>query len=712
MSRAPAERRTERASFIEALTAPRAVALIGASDNARKTSARPMGFLQQHGFRGAVYPVNPNRASVLGADAYPDLASLPRDHAPIDHAFVLVPTDAVFDAVEACGAAGVPVVSILADGFAEAGDEGAARQARLMEIARAHDIRILGPNSVGVVNTGISLALTANAAFATEQIPAGRLAVLSHSGNILGTLLTRGAVRGAGFSKMISVGNEADLSIGEIGAALADDPETDAFLLFLESIRRADALADFAARAGRAGKPIIAYLIGRSEAGRDVALSHTGAMVGGDEAADAFFRHHGIVRVDQFETLIELPPLLAGRRPAAKSSGGVSVVATNGGGAGMVADRLGGLGIDVLGPGPETIERLAARGVQVRPGRVIDLTLVGTRYDGVREALGAASEIEGTKVVVAVIGSSAEFEPERAIKPIIDFAHDAGPSATPVAVFIMPRAEASHRLLRAAGIASFRTPESCADAIRAFLDRRAPRPAPRFDGNLEAAEDVLRKANDDSLDEAEAANLFAALGIETAPHAIIAAGDPPPATLPFGFPVAVKILSADLAHKTEAGGVALGIADEPALAAARLAVAGAARDGAVERVLVQRMESGLAEVLLGYRRDSQAGPLVTLGMGGTLAEIYRDFSVRLAPVDEATAHDMIEEVAGLAIVRGYRNLPEGDLAALAGAVAALSRLALLRARSVVEAEINPLIVRRSGLGVVAVDALARLAPNY
>ncbi len=705
-----------RPSLLDAVTAPRAVALIGASDDARKTSARPLRFLRRHGFAGAIYPVNPNRATVLGEDAYPSLDALP---GPVDHAFVLVPTEHVFDAVEACGRAGVPVVTVLADGFAEAGEQGLARQARLLAIARAHGVRILGPNSVGVIDTASRMALTANAAFAAEALPAGRLALLSHSGNMLGTLLTRGAERGLGFSKMISVGNEADLCIGEIGAALADDEATGAFLLFLESVRRADALAEFASRAHAAGKPIIAYLIGRSQAGRDVALSHTGSIVGTDEAADAFFREHGIVRADTFEALFELPPLLIGRRPRPEPGGSVTVIATSGGGAGMVVDRLGTLGVDVHGPGKEAVSALAESGVHVLPGRIFDLTLAGTRRDAIIAALAAAAGTEGTRAVIAVIGSSAEFDPQLAVEPIIEFSRGdgggAGPGAPPVAVFILPRGEASHRLLAQAGIASFRTPESCADAVRAFLDWRPPAARTMQSTGLRDADDMLREAAGDVLDEAEAARLFAALGIETAPNLVLDAGEELPAALPFDFPVAVKLLSPGLAHKTEAGGVVLGVADMAGLETARTSVLAADPDGGPEdnaaRVLVQAMQVGLAEVLVGLRRDPQVGPIVTVGFGGTLAEIYRDFAVRLAPVDADAARAMIDEVAGLAPLSGYRNMARGDLDALAGAVAAVSRLALAGSRQVAEAEINPLIVREEGSGAVAVDGLVRLEPR-
>ncbi|MGH6798115.1 MAG: CoA-binding protein, partial [Roseiarcus sp.] len=292
--------------MVDALFAPRAVALIGVSDDPAKTAARPLLFLRKHGYPGAIYPINPRRATVLGERAYKSLAELP---GPVDHAYIVVNTPGVEEAVASCAAAKIPVATILAGGFAETGAAGLARQDHLATTAARSGMRLVGPNSIGVVNTHLPMPLTANAVFAGDPALRGRLTVISQSGGALGTLVSRGNPRGIGFAKLISVGNEADLSVGEIGALLAEDPATDAFLLFLETIRRPDALAQFSELAARAGKPIIAYKLGRSAIGQELAVSHTGAMIGSDAAADAFFRRHGIIRVDHLETLLELPPL-------------------------------------------------------------------------------------------------------------------------------------------------------------------------------------------------------------------------------------------------------------------------------------------------------------------------------------------------------------------------------------------------------------------
>jgi acyl-CoA synthetase (NDP forming) len=693
---APPDRGTKDApGLAAALFAPRGVALIGASDDETKPGGRPLRFLAKHGFKGGVYPVNPNRPRIGGTPAFPDLAAIP---GPVDLAYVLVASGGVEAAIAACGAQGVPAAAVLADGYAEAGEAGAARQAHLVECARAAGVRLIGPNSIGLLVPATGLALSANAAVEAERLIPGRTALLTQSGTILGTLLSRLQARGQGFSKMVAVGNEADLSIGEIGEMLVADPETETILLFLESIRDGPALAGFAAAAHAAGKPIIAYLLGRSDPGRAAALSHSGAIAGSDKAADAFLRAHGILRVDHLEALYEAAPLVSGRAPG-RVRGAAAVVTTTGGGGAMAADRLGLAGIPVQGLAPAMAARLNAAGVPVKPGRIIDVTLAGTRPEIMRAALDAALAEPAVGLVLAVIGSSAQFHPELAAEAVAAYAG----SEKPVAAFVVPHAPETLARLAQAGIAAFATPEACADALAALCAWTPPQP-PADPPTMPEAAAALAAADGDVLDAQASLALFAALGIETSPGVVAPPGAPPPA-LPFGYPVAVKALGP--AHKTDLGGVILDIADEPALAAAlqRVAANAAAHDPRtpLRGLLIQPMIAGLGEVLLGFRREPGIGPIVLLGAGGVLAELTADAAIRLAPVDAAQARAMIDEVKGLAPLRGYRNLPAGDLDALAAAVVRFSRLAAL---PVAEAEINPLIV--GAAGAVAVDALVRL----
>jgi acyl-CoA synthetase (NDP forming) len=683
-------------TLAQALFAPRAVALVGASGDAAKNTARPQRFLRKHGYAGRVVPINPMRDEVLGERAYPSLAEAPGE---IDHAFVMAPGEAAERALEDCGRRRIPVLSVFSDGFAEAGPEGAARQARFATRARALGVRVLGPNSMGVVDIPGRLALTVNATLEMERLPAGTTSLISQSGTMLGAVLSRGAARGLGFSKLISVGNESDLSVGELVALLADDPATRVILLFLETVRDAEALAAAARRAHAAGKPVVALKLGRSALGEAFARSHTGAMAGEDAAIGAFFRDCGIARVDMLETLVEIAPLVDGRVPPAPGRGRrIAVVTTTGGGAGTVVDRLGALGLEPAAPDETLRARLAAIGVRPPDSPIIDLTLAGTsrQYAGVLEALLESSACDG---VLATVGSSAMFHPGLAVEPILG----ARRTAKPFAAFFTPHAERSLALLAAAGVAGFRTPEACADAFRAFFDWRAPR-VRQADAPLGWPPGVPDRGR---LNEAQSLALFAAVGVPVVESAPARAPD---FAHQVPYPVAAKVLSPDIAHKTEAGGVALGLRDGREFGErvrAMLAAVAAAQPGArIDGVLVQRMAPGIGEAIVGYRDDPLVGPTILVGAGGTLAELYRDYALRLAPVGVAEAEEMIESVTGLAILRGYRNLPRGDLTALASAVAALSRLALLAGRPVAEAEINPLVVKRAG--AVAVDGLVVL----
>ena len=671
---------------------PRSIALIGASGDEHKNTSRPQRFLRKHGYAGRIVPVNPGRSEIFGEKAYPDIAAVP---GAVDHAFIMVTTTAVPAALQQCVAKNIPVVTVYSDGFAETGAAGRERQQQLNAIIRGSGTRLVGPNCIGLLSTQTHLALSVNAVLEKLDITPGGLAIVSQSGSMMGGLMSRGLGRGVGFSKLISVGNEADLGVAELAGLLVDDPHTEAILLFMETIRDAPQLARTARRAFDAGKPVIVYKLGRSEAGQDLAASHTGAMAGTAEAADTFFKAHGMLRVDTLETLFELPALVQGRKPAKRCR--VAVMTTTGGGAACVVDRIGTYGVDVVGPTDALIAALAQRKITINGSRVTDLTLAGAKkeiYGGVLNALLASDHSE---LVLAVVGSSAQFQPQIAIEPIIE----ADRRNKLLAVFLAPHAEASLKLLAQAGVAAFRTPESCADAIRAWHEWTAPVPIPAPDVRGSAAARALL-GGQQHLNEQQACAVFAALGVPQAQSAVMADID---SEVSIEFPVAAKILSPDIAHKTDAGGIALNLGDAAALkqAAQNILTRVRARhpQARLNGILVQHMEQGLAEVIVGYKLDPQVGPLVVIGVGGVLAQIYHDFAMRLAPVTPEIALEMIAEVKGLALIRGYRGLPPGDCAALAKAVAAFSNLAAFADVGV--AEINPLIVKKQG--VVAVDGL-------
>jgi len=659
----------------QALFSPRSVALVGASGDEAKNTARPQRYLAKYGYAGKIFPVNATRPSILGLRAYKNLQEI---KAKTDHAFIMVGD--VEQALEDCGEAGVPVATVFTDGFADAGTEGQARQARLVARARALGVRLLGPNSMGMINLAGRCPITVNAVLAMDILPAGATSIVSQSGTLLGTVLSRGAARGLGFAKLVSVGNEADIGVGEIVEMLAADPDTQTILLFLETVRDAATLERAARAAHAAGKPVVAYKLGRSALGQRLARSHTGALAGEDAALDAYFRDCGIVRVDMLETLIEIGPLLAGRRPPDLARAPrVGVVTTTGGGAASVVDRLGTHGIEAASPDGQS--------------PIIDLTMgkKAATYGAVVQELLAFT---GCDAVLAVVGSSAQFDPQHAVEPIVKAHSSTRPGAKPLAVFMTPQADQSLALLAQAGIAAFRTPEACADALHAYFSWRTPRQVPGGAAIPWPKELPLKG----KLNEEQGLHLFKTLGVPVVETAIARAPD---YAHPLPYPVALKILSAEVTHKSEMGGVVLGITSRRDFESKAKSLA---KKG--EPLLVQRMAQGLAEAIVGYRDDPVVGPLVMVGAGGIFAELYNDVVIRLAPVGEAEALEMIGQVKGFEVLRGYRGRPPGDLAALARSVAALSRLALIKGRPVREAEANPVMV--GATGAVAVDALVLL----
>lgn len=506
---------------------------------------------------------------------------------------------------------------------------------------------------------------------------------------MMGALFSRAAARGIGFSRMVSVGNECDIGVGELAELLVEDDATGAVLLFLETFRDAPRLAAAARRAHALGKPIIAYKLGRSEVGRTIALSHTGAMLGGDELAQAFFRAHGILRVETLEGLLETARLVMGHKPP--RGRGFSAMTATGGGAAMVVDRLGLHGHALVGPDAGLRERLGEAGIRIPDAPLIDLPMGASGPTPYSITLRGMDAADTADALLAVLGSSARNQPERALSHITP----ALPAGRPLAVFAAPQADAALALFEAAGIAAFRTPEACADALHAYLSWREP--AALKGGALPPALPEAQRLN-----EHEACAFFGELGI-TPPGARVLRS--PADAAGMAGPLALKILSPDILHKTDAGLVRLGVAtaDIAATVADLLARAAQAFPAArLDGVLAAPMHKGLAEVILGYRRDAEVGAVVVLGMGGVLAELTRRITARIAPVSLEEAMGMIADLPELRLLQGFRGLPRGDVAALAAAIQALSTLA---ASDVAEAEINPLIIKPEGQGVVALDGL-------
>ena len=691
---------------ISRLLKPRSVAVIGASADVTKTAGRPVSYLVKHGFAGKIFPVNPKASEICGLRCYPDLASLPE--VP-DVGIVLLGAERAQQAVRELAQLGCSAAIVLASGYTEVGEEGARRQTQLLEAAGS--MRILGPNTIGLVNITDGVVLSPSGALEMDHFPAGAVGVVSQSGGILGALLSRAAARGIGLSKLISTSNEVDLELADFIDWLVDDEATKVIALYVETVRDTARFRAAALRAARVGKPIVAFKIGRSEAGAKAAVSHTGALAGADRMYDALFRQAGIIRAKRFDDLLDIPAALAtGRTLRGKR---VAILTSTGGAGTLVSDELGMAGFDTPAPDAATAEAL--RALQTGDAAAldrnpIDVTLAGLKPDLLRGAISALLRSPTYDALVVIVGSSALAMPElmaNAIKSCLP------ESDKPIIAYVSPHAPPIAALLTQSGVPAFSAPESCASALGAMFharDWKAPDPASDV-----GATPALSEIPKGSLDEAQAKRLFAAYGIAGAREIVVGTTDSAvSAAKDLGDRVVLKVLSSEILHKSDVGGVAVNLSSAQ-IGQKLIDMTAAVSAGAgitPTRFLVQEMVTGGTEVILGMHRDA-LGTAILLGMGGVTAELLKDTTMRLLPptggLTRQDALDMAQELKTWPLLNGYRGREKADVDALVDAIVAFSRMVAALGDRLLEAEINPLFVLKSGQGVRAADGIAVLA---
>jgi acyl-CoA synthetase (NDP forming) len=571
-------------------------------------------------------------------------------------------------------------------------------------------MRILGPNTIGLVNLTDNIVLSASGALEMDHFAAGRIGVVSQSGGILGALLSRAAARGIGLSKLISTSNEVDLELADFIDHLADDDATHVIALYIEAVRNPARFRDAALKAARNGKPVVAFKVGRSEAGAKAAVSHTGALAGADRMYDALFRQVGVIRAQSFPELLDMPAALAtGRKLRGRR---VAILTSTGGAGTLVSDDLGLAGFDTPAPDAATAESL--RALQsgehaVLDRNPIDVTLAGLKPDVLRGAIDALLKSPSYDALAIIVGSSGLAMPELMASAI----QDCLPSSDkPVIAFISPHAPEVGALLTQRGVPAFAAAEGCTAALRAMFE------AARFEVPVASVAVAEKVAVDDlpsgSLDEAQAKQLFARFGVRCAAERIVSTTvEAEVAARELGGPVVLKILSSQITHKTDVGGVAVGLAPE-AIGARLHAMAAEveAKAGARPRqFLVQQMVSGGTELILGLHRDP-LGSAILLGMGGLLAELFKDTTMRLLPpqggLTRADALAMARELKTWPLLDGFRGRPKADVEALVDAIVAFSRMAAQLGERLVEAEINPIFLLPQGQGVLAADGVVVL----
>ncbi len=692
------------ATAIDRLFHPRSVAVVGASSDASKLTGRPVLYLQKHGFSGRIFPVNPRYGEIAGLPCFADVTALPE--AP-DVALVLLAAERVEDAVAELAAAGTGTAIVLASGFGEAGAEGERRQRALK--AAAGSMRVLGPNTIGLLNLTDRIVLSASGALELDELVTGNIGLVSQSGGILGSLLSRAARRGIGFSKLVATGNEVDLDVADFVSHLIDDEATAVIALYLETLRHPERFRAVCARAAEIGKPIVAFKVGRSEAGQRSAVSHTGALAGADRMYDALFRQCGVVRAQAFEDLLNIPVALAPRRRLAGRR--VAVVTSTGGAATLIADSCGLAGFETPPPDPSTAARLVALDIRdaVLDRNPIDVTLAGLKPELLRAVIGALFESPTYDAVIVIVGSSGIGRPGLVAEAVLGLLDRSG---KPLVVYVSPEAPNIVDHLNREGVPAFSTPESCATALAALVQVSTPRAHAAAAPMRTAAAADIGELRDGPLNEAESKRLFARFGIPSVREIEArTAEDAARAAATLSGPVVLKALSRRLAHKTEAGGVKVGVApaDVAAFCSAMAARVTAHTGADIEGFLVQEMVAGV-EMILGFHRDPQLGPAVLLGMGGVMAELFDDTALRLLPIRRDDAVEMIMELKGAVLLAGYRGRPHADMDALVEAILAFAGMIDALGERLVEAEINPLFVRAHGNGVRAADGIVVLGP--
>ncbi|HEY4066815.1 MAG TPA: acetate--CoA ligase family protein [Burkholderiaceae bacterium] len=687
------------------LMKPRSVAVIGASADAAKTAGRPVSYLVKHGFAGPIYPVNPKVERIGALPCYADIASLPE--VP-DVAIVLLGAERAHVAVRELAARGCGAAIVLASGYSETGEKGAQRQRELIEAAGT--MRLLGPNTIGLVNLSDNIVLSASGALEMDRFPVGAIGVVSQSGGILGSLLSRAAARGIGLSKLISTSNEVDLELSDFIDHLADDDATQVIALYVEAVRHPDKFRAATLKAARAGKPVVAFKIGRSEAGAQAAVSHTGALAGADRMYDALFRQTGVIRAQSFAELLDIPAALStGRVLRGKR---VAILTSTGGAGTLVSDSLGVAGFET--PAPDRPTAAALRALQTGDHAAldrnpIDVTLAGLQPDLLRGAIKALLASPSYDALAIVVGSSALAMPELMAGAI----QDCLPlSDKPVIAFVSPHAPEVGTLLTQRGVPAFAAPESCSAALAGMLTTsrwKAPRSCPTTHSKV-SIDDLPAGP----LDEAQAKQLFARFDVPCAREFIVQTPEQAErAAREIGGRVVLKILSAEITHKSDVGGVAVGLTVEQ-IGARLTAMAAevASRTGVrPERFLVQEMIAGGTELILGLHHDP-LGTAILLGAGGVSAELFKDTAMRMLPLTGGLSRDdafeMARELKSWPLLDGYRGRPKADVEALVTAIVAFSQMAARLGTRLVEAEINPVFVLPAGQGVRAADGVAVL----
>jgi acetate---CoA ligase (ADP-forming) len=688
-------------SRLQAALDPKSVAIIGASENPNKVGGRPVHYLDKFGFKGKIFPINPSRAEVQGYKCYKSLGDLPE--AP-EMVIVAVAGDSAIGAVEDCAAHGVKIAVVMASGFGEVDAvEGKAKERRMVEAAHKAGMRIVGPNSQGLANFGTGAIASFSTMFMDMERAEGHVAMLSQSGALSTVPVGFLRQRGIGVRHTHATGNDADISVGELAVAVAEDPEVKLLLLYLESIPEKKYLEELATLALDRDLPIIALKSGRSEAGRQAAQSHTGALANEDRVVDAFFEHHGIWRAPDMRGLVEATELYLkgwkprGRRLVAISNSGAVCVLT--------ADAATAVGMPMAKLSDETDKKL--KGILpsfATTTNPIDLTAAllsnGRLFGDILPVIAEDPAADAFLVGIPVAGPG--YDVEAFARDSAAFGKQTG---KPLVIAATQRSVADQ--FAAEGLTVFPTETEAVSALHQFLAHRELMVRTQARRGRKAAP-LISSAAITMLNEADSLALLAARDIPVVSHRLCRSrAEAIAAFEAIGGPVVVKGCSADIAHKSELGLVKLGVKTREeagevwAQMEAIIRKHGARFDG----VIVAAMAGGRREVMIGAHRDAVFGPVVAVGDGGKYVEVFRDTTLLLPPFSGDEAREALERLRIAPLFAGVRGEPPMDVDKLCDAVVAIGELMLDPAAKVMSLDLNPVLLDSAGKGCVVVDAV-------
>jgi len=683
---------------------PRSVAVIGASDNPARIGGRPLHYLLNGRFEGDVHAVNANRSTVQGVRAYPSILEVPGE---VDAVIVAVPAQAVVQTITDCAEKGVGAAVIFSSGFAEQDEQGAAWQAELTAISERTGIRLLGPNCLGAFNARTDWLATFSTSVEQYPVQPGPIAIASQSGAFGSHLYTVAAKRGVRCTYWVTTGNESDIEISECIAWYADAPDVGVIAVYAEGVRNGPGLRDALERAYAANKPVIFQKVGRSGAGAEAAASHTASLAGADAVYDALFRQYGVCRVDSIEEMLDIA--LACQSGAMPRGDKFGIMTISGGAGVQMADTAEACGLDVA-PMPsdqqaylkELIPFAGVRNpVDITAQALNDISLVGKFMRSMMDEGGYDAVVAFFTVV-----AGSRMISERLIETLRDIREEY--ARAPMVLSIV----APDDVVRAYEEAGYTILEDPARAVRAAAAMVHFGTA--FERGAGAAPPSLPPAAtgipDRTVDEDEARRILASAGVPMAASRLATTpGEAADAWTAIGRPVAMKIVSPDILHKTEIGAVRLDVNSAEEAEQAHLEITGAARhhhpDARITGVILSEMVTGGVETVLGVINDPVFGPAVMFGLGGVFVEVLGDVTFRIAPFGIDEAHRMIREIRGIRMLEGVRGQPPCDIDALARTLVNLSVFAAASAGRFSSIDVNPCIVLPEGQGVLGVDAL-------